>query len=229
MSVSGFFDAKFFYRYDKCLFPVGGIIMIKYFIEGGLLGLATGLSCAVFCLPVILGLTVRDPDNMKAVRNTVFFICGRFISYMAVAVVFSLAGMVIRENNLLKAVINLCVGVLLVYWGVRGFIRSDNENKTCALKKYGKTLPFLLGIMTGLAPCPPFIAGVARVAAIENLTGGLVYFFGFFAATSVFILPGMASGLAAKINNLKTASCVLSIAFGAVFVFIGIAGVVNNF
>jgi len=45
----------------------------KYFLEGIILGLGTGVSCAVFCIPVFAGLASRSIHNITPILDLFFF------------------------------------------------------------------------------------------------------------------------------------------------------------
>jgi sulfite exporter TauE/SafE len=190
--------------------------MLKYFIEGSVLGLTAGISCAFFCLPVLIGLGTRDVNNITAVINISFLILGRLIAYLFVGFFFSLVGISISAFAGYEFIFNIIIGALLVFWGIKGFTESDKEN-SCPAKKMKKTFPFLTGILTGLSPCPPFIAGITRVIAIGSIPGGISYFTGFFLLTTVFLLPGLFTGLIKYKRELKVVSSLVAMIFGIVF------------
>ncbi len=201
--------------------------MFNLLIEGGLLGAATGASCAAFCLPVLIGVTVRDMNKSAGIKNTLLFIGGRFIIYSSVAVFFSLIGHAFRDDVFIRNGLMAVIGVFLIIWGIRGFINSDKAG-ACKAARYPKLIPFLMGIMTGLAPCPPFIAGITRVLYIGNLTGGIIYFMGFFIITSFFLLPAALLELSRFKTGLKIASSVISVAAGVFMITAGVYTIVMN-
>ena len=89
-------------------------------------------------------------------------------------------------------------------------------------KKYAKTMPFIAGILTGISPCPPFIAGVTRIIALASPLIGLIYFSGFYLSTSLFLIPGLFSYIFKYKKELKILAVFISIIFGIIFLASGI-------
>jgi sulfite exporter TauE/SafE len=196
--------------------------MLNFFIEGTILGLTAGISCAFFCLPVFAGLSSRDINNIHAVTNVLYLILGRFFSYIFTGIFFSIVGMEIKQIVKFDFIAKILIGLLLVIWGISGFTESDKEKKSCPAKKYQKAIPFITGLLTGLSPCPPFIAGIARVVIIANIYDGMLYFTGFFLTTSIFLIPGFFTGLIKYKKELKIIASFVSIIFGLFFLITGL-------
>lgn len=195
---------------------------LSFLTEGSLLGLATGLSCAVFCIPVLIGLSSRTINRITPALNIIFFLAGRFIAYILVGLIFSLIGMQLKTLGSFQMISRFIMGGLLVYWGVKGVIESDKESAACQIKSHLKLMPFFAGILTGLSPCPPFIAGITRVIGAGDVAAGTIYFFGFYLSTSIFLLPGFMTGLVKYKSELKQLISFISIIFGAMFLLMGV-------
>lgn len=192
---------------------------LQYFIEGLILGLGTGASCVVFCIPVFVGLTSRNIHHLTPSLDLFFFLLGRCVSYIFVGIVVSYIGMYFTFISVFEFFSKLFIAGLLIFWGIRGFRESDKEVSKCKIKKYTKSVPFLSGILTGLSPCPPFIAGITRIFAFGNVCIGIVYFLGFYISTSLFMIPSLALGLVKYKKEVKTVVSLISIAFGIFFLF----------
>jgi len=194
----------------------------QFFTEGSLLGFATGISCMVFCIPVLVGLTSRNINHITPVNDILFFLTGRLLAYILVGIIFSLIGMHFKFIGSFEAVSKFIIAGLLIYWGITGFIESDKEKGNCSIKRFSKSTPFFAGILTGLSPCPPFIAGITRVIGLGDVFMGIIYFLGFYLTTSLFLIPGFITGLAKYKKELKLIAAFVSIIFGIIFLFIGI-------
>jgi len=201
--------------------------LLKYFFEGAALGVAAGVSCAVFCIPVMIGLASRNPNNITPVVDFLFFLLGRLIAYLFIAVFFSYIGMKLSFIDSLKTISKIIISILLIIWGVKGFIRSDKEESSCRIKKFTKAVPFIAGILTGISPCPPFIAGITRIFDIGNVLFGVIYFLGFYFTTTIVLLPALSTALIKYKKELKILASLVSIIFGVVFLFIGIFGFIK--
>ena len=195
---------------------------LSFFIEGSSLGLLTGISCAVFCITVLIGIASRNINNITPFIDFTFFLIGRLIAYIFIGILFSIIGMQLKLNNLFEIISKIIVAGLLIFWGIKGFIDSDKEKTNCSVKKFTKTVPFLAGILTGLTPCPPFIAGITRVLAVGNVLIGILYFFGFYITTSLFLIPSLSTGFLKYKKELKIIASFVSIIFGFSFLIMGI-------
>jgi sulfite exporter TauE/SafE len=88
------------------------------------------------------------------------------------------------------------------------FIFPKRSESNCPAHKLSKAGPFALGALTGIAPCPPLVGAIVRALGISNPLLSLTLFGGFFAASSVFIVPAAAlspflkSGRAANIGRI---------------------------
>ena len=197
--------------------------MTVFFIEGLLLGLTSGISCLFLCMPVLFGLGSRDINNIQVLKNISFLLTGRFISYIFVGLVFSAIGVSVSFLAKFEFIFKIIIGILMIIWGTRGFGETEAlSKKNCTAKKFGKTVPFIAGIMTGLSPCPPFIAGISRVITIADIAGGILYFTGFFFSTTIFLLPVFFTGLIKYKFGFKIISSVISFIFGIIFLINGL-------
>jgi sulfite exporter TauE/SafE len=197
----------------------------KYLLEGSALGLLTGISCAVFCIPILLGLSGRDINNITPVKDFLFFLAGRLIAYIFIGFIFSLIGVQLKINSLVEIIVKFIAGILLLYWGIKTFIAIDKEKTNCSAKKFSRTIPFIAGIMTGISPCPPFITGIARVISIRNIFAGMIYFLGFYVTTSLFLIPGLTGVFFKYKKEFKIIVSLFSVIFGIIFLITGIIGI----
>jgi sulfite exporter TauE/SafE len=196
--------------------------IIEFFIEGCLLGLASGISCGVFCLPVLIGLTARNIKTLTPVNNLLFFLLGRLISYLFIGILISFIGEKIRIINNFEIFINFFIGIILFVWGIKAFIEVDKENKNCPVRKISNTAPLIMGLITGISPCPPFIAGALKVLTIGKPLYGLIFFIGFYITTSLFLLPGLFTFLLKFKKELRVIAGFISIIFGIIYFIIAI-------
>ena len=186
------------------------------------LGFAAGFSCAFFCVPVLLGLASRNINEITPLRNLVYFLAGRFAAYLAIALLVSVIGMRFAHSNVIDFLSRLFIAFLLVFWGIKGFRESDKEKSQCSTVKFSKAVPFIAGLLTGISPCPPFIAGITRVFSLGNIYGGVLFFLGFYLATSLFLIPALSVIFLKYKKELKITASLISILFGFFFVFFAV-------
>lgn len=191
--------------------------------EGSLLGLSTGTHCACFCIPIFIGFSSRNISNHTPLSNMLLFLGGRFIAYLTIGCIFSFIGMRLSITYYWTALINFVIGLFLIIWGTKGFNETGSQNFCCNRKRSFLLFPFIAGILTGGTPCPPFLAGIARVLSTENVLAGGIFFVGFYVTTSIFILPGLISWLIKYKIELKYIASFVSIIYGLIFISLGIS------
>ncbi|HPC38840.1 MAG TPA: sulfite exporter TauE/SafE family protein [Exilispira sp.] len=183
-------------------------------IEGFFLGLSTGTSCIMACYPIFLPYLCSSIEGIKENnKKFLFFIIGRFISYILVGIIIGLSGYYALKyippefEIYLRRVSYIVVGFLLILNGINfEFPKNHFCQKTLFLKDK-KISAFSLGFLAGLNLCPPFIAAASRVFGLESnsafsaiISGGF-YFLFFFIGTTIFLLPLSLIGFFNKIKN----------------------------
>jgi sulfite exporter TauE/SafE len=196
--------------------------MGSYFFQGIMLGAAAGISCFIFCLPVYLGASINNRNN--SIVNFSYFTIGRFAAYLSVGVVAPLIGKQFLQISYFDPVAKIITGILLLYWGVKGFTEKNKmkKNKNCPIKKSSSLNPIAAGFLTGISPCPPFLAGIALAMSGGSVNTGAIFFTGFFISTTLFLMPFFAVGILKYKEELKIISQFISIISGALFSIYGI-------
>ncbi len=70
-------------------------------------------------------------------------------------------------------------------------VQAKRERNACAFPKLAKYSgnPFFVGLLTGVSICPAFLLAIARCLDTGGAMGGLLLFLGFFASTTLYLLP----------------------------------------
>ena len=196
--------------------------MINYFFQGITLGTAAGITCFIFCLPVFLGSSLNGKNSI--VTNFLSFTAGRFIAYITAGIIASLAGKELLQRPLFGSFAKIATGILLLYWGLKEFTKNNDqkENKLCPVKNKRFLNPFTAGILTGISPCPPFLAGIALAMSSGSIGSGITFFSGFFISTTILLTPFFTVGLLNHRQELKIISQFISIISGSLFLIYGI-------
>lgn len=197
---------------------------ISLFFEGSVLGLTTGISCAVFCIPVLIGISLWD-EKSKPVKNLLLFLGGRFISYLLFALILSIIGENIK-NIKVDFIINPLIGALLIFWGFKFLFGKEKDKTNCSIKRFSNLTPFLMGIITGISPCPPFIAGGLKILSLGSPLSGVIYFIGFYITTSFFLLPSLLTVFIKYKKEIKIIAGFISIIFGSIYLISGLFSVI---
>ena len=106
-----------------------------YVIEGFTLGCAAGMSCAVFCIPVFIGLASRNVNNITPGIDLMFFLSGRLLAYIFVGILFSGLGAQFGVISIFDGLSKIFIAILLILWGVKGVRESDQETIDLSCQK----------------------------------------------------------------------------------------------
>lgn len=181
--------------------------MPSFLLEALLLGLSTGPVCLAYCAPVLVPfvLAAEKYTFIKTVRMLSLFLLGRFGGYMIIGLLSGLLGnrLLGHEGGTLPAVVSLIIGVALLIFGL---LKNFPEFKLCKLwpgEKSSVIWASVLGFLTGLNLCPPFIAAIAGSALTGTVQSSLLYFGAFFVGTSLFIPPLLILGPLSRITSLQ--------------------------
>ncbi len=197
---------------------------LSIFTEGVTLGLALGPSCLITCIPIFLPIIMQKKQSMKeGVKAVISFSSGRFISYAAFGAISGLAGAEFSRHfpnkNYIVSVSYLLIAAYLIYSAV---IRGKEEKGRCSagILTSAAGHPVILGMLTGINICPPFLAALTRSFGRGNAVEGILLFTGFFFGTTVYLLPmSMLSHFTRK-KVFRMTGVFFSIIMGFWFVFL---------
>lgn len=166
--------------------------------EGFVLGLSTGISCLATCGPVYTPYLMQYDRNL--VKNLVV-ICelsaGRFLAYVVVGAAAGLFGKHIdfdgKEQIMTTGYILFSVFLLITVF------RTHHRDHHCYIDRAKKSAildrPFVLGILTGVNICPPFLLALTKAFEGAGPVAGMILFSTFFVGTTLFLLPLSAFGI----------------------------------
>lgn len=165
-------------------------------LESLILGLTTGAYCFFNCAPVVAPQLLANGDTFNsAKRNVIGLLLGRLSGYLLVGFLSGLAGSYILESlgvtgsKILLSTISILTGSVLILSGIRLIlIKKGSCNKFCSSFKSSRS-SYLLGLLAGVNLCPPFLTAILRVISEGGIGYGLIYFFFFFTATTIYFLP----------------------------------------
>jgi sulfite exporter TauE/SafE len=178
-------------------------------MQGFFLGLSSGTACLAYCAPTLFPYLLGEGKNIRnTAALTIKFLLGRLVGYMAFAVIAWLTGLSLQNypafSELCQSLAYISLAVMLLFYG------SKFSTPTCIAAKVPQTiwhkypaiLPGLMGLMTGLNLCPPFLLLFAEATVSHSFAETLWYFFTFFLGTALYFLPLPLIG-AAKLNELR--------------------------
>jgi sulfite exporter TauE/SafE len=83
-------------------------------------------------------------------------------------------------------------------------------------------MPALLGLLTGLSLCPPFIAALAGATGQTSLVSSLLFFISFFIATSLYLLPLPFAGLLGRFQEIRITARLAAGIVGCYYLYRGL-------
>jgi sulfite exporter TauE/SafE len=171
--------------------------------EAAFLGLASGPACVASCGPVLVpGLLAEQSGLRVSAHYLSTFLGTRFIGYMMFALVAALLGQQVSLHDSTRMVVygfvHLALGVVLLGYAWSAGRACSGE--ACASRKLvtigvrsrrGVPGAAVLGLLTGISLCPPFVAAGLRAAELGSVAAALIFFSAFFIGTSLWFLPFM--------------------------------------
>lgn len=166
--------------------------MVKTALEGLLLGLGIGGTCAAWCAPVLVPLLLAGGDEKPFHKARVFaeFLAGRLVAYLLVAMLAAYAGKslggLVPEKA--KALLLILASLGLMAYSIWSLYQ---ESRGCPASRLSRRfgLPLAMGFVMGLNLCPPFAVAVVRAMEMANVARASLYFLFLFIGTSLFLLP----------------------------------------
>ncbi len=204
-------------------------------MEGFFLGLSCGTGCLVFCAPVFMTYVLVEGHDIKT--NYAYlaeFILGRLVGYIIFAIITWLVSLVLigqfKENNLLFGIAYVILAGVMVVYVFRKKQPICVAEGTLAKTKAEKLpyFPLILGLLTGLNLCPPFILAIVRAIKIGDLARNILFFVQFFLGTTIYLLPIPLVGF------IKTKKCLLiigritAILVALYYIYVGIVTIVAH-
>ncbi|TET37115.1 MAG: 4Fe-4S binding protein [Planctomycetota bacterium] len=178
--------------------------MWSHVFAGFTIGLSAGLGCVATCAPIFLAAGLQGADGpRRGVWALLQLLFGRLAGYVAFGLALGAVGKALLPSgvNILPffGIAEILLAAFLVAYGL-GF--AANRSKFCAglgaANRFAR-FPFFIGLLTGFALCPPFLAAAVVALRAESISGSAIIFTAFFAGTSVYALPFFVVPFAGKV------------------------------
>jgi len=160
-----------------------------FFLQGFLTGLSVGVYCIGICLPVFIPILLSQRRYLKSAFWVVLeFSLGRLLGYILFGALIGWLGwkinspaihFIISFGGIVLAVLMLAYVAGFWVWGTNLCAQRFNKIK----------IPIVLGFLTGINVCPPFLASLGYIFSLGHVLQGVMYFMAFFLGTSVYIVP----------------------------------------
>jgi sulfite exporter TauE/SafE len=204
--------------------------MIATLTEGFLLGLATGTTCLATCGPVYAPYLMQYGRSLpKSLLAVLELSAGRFISYLVVGAAAGLLGRQVdfEEKRLFTAAAYSLFSIFLLVT----VFRTHRRDRCYRTGRWAGIIdrPLVLGILTGINICPPFLLALTKAVSGSGPVAGMTLFAAFFAGTSIFLVPLSVFGLFGTRSQLRSVARLVAIAVSAWFLFLAGLLMYNHF
>lgn len=203
-------------------------------MEALLLGLSSGLVCVASCGPVLVPWLLVERRSFRGTAALVgVFLAGRLVGYMGFAVLAWTLGLMLSARAGARATLfgaaHVALAVMLLVYAARprGQVERScqfarQQARAEKLRRTFRSLtPAVLGLLTGLAICPPFVAATVRAAERSNLLGAVLFFVLFFMGTTVWFLPFVAVGSVRRSDAVVIVARIATAIVGGWYAYLG--------
>jgi hypothetical protein len=188
-------------------------------ILGASLGISTGWYCLLTC-GISFAAFMSSREHGSRTSKILLYFSGRFIIYLAAAVLAALL------TNELQSFLHIVRRPVLVISGLYLLLLSGHPRPgPCLAEKSASA--FILGLMSGLQPCPPFIALFGSSVVSAGPLNTLLMFLAFFITSSVMILPSLIPMAGTKIPLVRDIARFALCAAAVILLFLGLNGIVH--
>lgn len=209
------------------------------FFKGLMLGLASGVVCVAYCAPILVPYLLGGGQNiLKSLLAILYFMSGRLAGYLMFAVIAQAAGQaaaanMTHEKTVFGVIYIILAGLMIVYGSKNPADKCAGKATTFLCGKENvnnqQVFPVILGFLTGLNLCPPFLIAFTEAAQTGTLWKSMLFFAAFFVGTSVYILPMAVLGLASRIEALRYIGRMAAGVMGVYYLYLGILSLQGDF
>lgn len=202
--------------------------------EAMLLGLASGPACVASCGPVLVPTLLAERAGWRS--NSLYlgtFLSLRFVGYMLFAAIAAAVGQLasfsLSTRAVVYGVVHLLLAVALVAYARTAGRACAGQCATPQLVNIGveprRAMPnaALLGLLTGVSLCPPFVAAGVRAAQLGSLVGAVVFFAAFFLGTSLWFVPFIGIGWIRRNEAVLTVARMAMVLIAIYYAYVGFA------
>lgn len=197
-------------------------------MQGFFLGLSSGAACVFYCGPALLPYLLGEGNSVRHLAILLIkFLLGRLVGYLIFACIAWLTGLSLQGfpliSELSQGVAYIIMAAMLFFYGSKAHAPSCILTKlpVSTLTDYPRLMPWLLGLLTGLNLCPPFLLLFVDAAVSKNLAEIIWHFFTFFLGTALYFLPMPLLG-AAKISELQIIGKLAAVLMSVYYFYSGI-------
>ncbi len=203
------------------------------FGEAIALGLASGPACIASCGPVLVPSLLAERDGLKLnTRYLGAFLGSRLLGYL----LFAFAAWQVGAMTLPPAMRVIVFGVVHILLAAVLLWYARSVGKSCASTcerprlvtiapagKHGIPGAAVLGLLTGISLCPPFVAAGVRAAELATPAAALLFFAIFFVGTSIWFVPFVGLGCLRRNEAITTVARMAMVLIALYYGYTGLA------
>ncbi len=195
--------------------------MGHWFLDPLLAGLSMGLFCCLSCYPFLAPVFAAGNRTPQATFSMwIQFILGRLAGYVLLGAAMGALGKRFGSAGLgIASILGMMAMAGLTF--ARAF-RPEPATACRAGVRRVAAVPVLLGFLMGFHACPPVLMSAAYVFHLQSILKGMVYFFVFFCATTVYLIPLFFVGLLGRMREFRLAARISAFLVGALFLVQGL-------
>lgn len=207
--------------------------------EALILGLASGPACLASCAPVLVPSLLAERTGVHLnIRYLSMFLATRLVGYLLFAVVAWELGALVSiqppARPFVFALIHMLLACVLLKY-------AYSVGRACAHSCVGSELVTIggtrrhripgaavLGFLTGVSLCPPFVAAGVRAAEATSVAAALLFFAVFFLGTSVWFVPFAGFGWVRRNEALTTVARMAMVLIAFYYFYAGLTTLIGR-
>jgi sulfite exporter TauE/SafE len=209
------------------------------FGEALVLGLASGPACVASCGPVLVPSLLAERAGLRLnTRYLTVFLATRLVGYLLFAAVAWELGALVSlppsARSFIFAVTHVLLAcVLLTY--------AYSVGRPCAHSCAGSELVTIggarnhripgaavLGFLTGVSLCPPFVAAGVRAAEAASVAAAVLFFAVFFLGTSIWFVPFAGLGWVRRNEGVTTVARMAMVLIAFSYLYAGVTTLIGR-
>jgi len=209
------------------------------FGEALVLGLASGPACLASCGPVVVPSLLAERAGLRLNSRYLFlFLTTRLAGYLLFAAVAWEVGALVSLPTPARSLVFGLIHVLLACVLLR---YAYSAGRSCAHACAGSELVTIgaasshripgaavLGFLTGVSLCPPFVVAGVRAAEATNIAAALLFFVVFFLGTSVWMVPFVGLGWVKRNEAVNTVARMAMVLIALYYMYAGVMTLIGK-
>ena len=194
--------------------------------------MSSGIACISVCLPGVLPILLgRRSTVAQSAKFVAVFLSGRWLAYLiaaALTALFSAAIYDVVSNKIVMIATQFLLAAIMILFAA-GKLSSKcinplkHKRLRTFLKNHDNLLPVIMGFITSISLCPPFVTLVLQTAGEQSLMRTVGLFTMFFIGTLPYFLPVPIIGLSRRNAVFKVIGRYAAAIMGCVYLYNAIA------